>query len=189
MIQMRRAAMTNGLFLLFTIGQLLFGFPTYAMNNEGVNAASQRAAALKAIKSQDMIIYKPKTTKAFAWVFTDLNCGYCVKLHDEIKKLLEDEIEVRYLAYPRHGIGSESYNKMVAIWCSRDPKLAMSRSMKGEPVEMTTCHHPIVEQMKLAKSLGVRGTPTIIFSDGTIGGGYLPASSFAREALLHSSKH
>jgi thiol:disulfide interchange protein DsbC len=179
----------RSLLIAFIVGHFSVCHLTYAMNHDVVNADTQRAAVLKAIKTQDMIIYKPNATKAFAWVFTDLNCGYCVKLHDEIKKLLDQEIEVRYLAYPRHGIGSESYNKMVAIWCSRDPKLAMSRSMQGEPVEMTTCHHPIVEQMKLAKSLGVRGTPTIIFSDGTIGGGYLPASSFAREALLHSSKH
>lgn len=188
MIKMFKSVLHIGLHIPLTLGLIGAYSSTYAMDKNDVNAASQRIMALKAIKTQDMIIYKPKMTKTFAWVFTDLNCGYCVKLHDQIKKLLEQEIEVRYLAYPRHGIGSESYNKMVAIWCSRDPKLAMSRSMKGETVEMTTCHHPIVEQMKLAKSLGVRGTPTIIFSDGTIGGGYLPASSFAQEALLHSSK-
>lgn len=134
----------------------------------------------------DMIAYAPKAPKAVVTVFTDLDCGYCRKLHAEIPRLLELGIELRYLAYPRHGVGSASYRKMESVWCSKNRQSAMSKAMHGEAIPNTHCAHSLAAQFALAQQLGISGTPTLIFEDGTVWGGYLSAEKLAKEAIKHS---
>ena len=63
--------------------------------------------------TEDMIVFKPKgKTKAVLNVFTDVDCGYCRKLHREVSQLNDFGIEVRYLAYPR----LESSSKPITKW-------------------------------------------------------------------------
>lgn len=135
----------------------------------------------------DMIVYRPqKAPKAVVTVFTDLDCGYCRKLHAEIPRLLELGIEFRYLAYPRHGVGSASYRKMGSVWCSKNRQSAMTKAMHGESIPNNNCAHSLAAQFALAQQLGISGTPTLIFADGTIWGGYLSAEKLAKEAIKHS---
>lgn len=134
----------------------------------------------------DMIIYAPKAPKAVVTVFTDLDCGYCRKLHGEIPQLMELGIELRYLAFPRHGIGSASYRKMGSVWCSKNRQSAMSKAMYGEAIPHQDCAHSLTAQYNLARELGISGTPTLIFADGTLWGGYLSAEKLAKEAIKHS---
>jgi thiol:disulfide interchange protein DsbC len=147
-----------------------------------------RVAILKRLKSNQMIVYKPKETKAVATVFTDMDCGYCAKLHQEFDKLLDSGIELHIMAYPRHGIGSSSYNRWVSISCAKDPKETMARAMEGGNIPSKTCHNTVAEQLMLGRKLGVTGTPTIIFEDGNLSGGYLSAEKLAREAIKHTLK-
>jgi thiol:disulfide interchange protein DsbC len=106
-------------------------------------------------------------------VFTDIDCGYCRKLHEEMDEYLEKGIEIKYLAYPRAGIGSHSYEKYVSVWCADDAKAALTAAKAGTEPEPQQCDNPVLEQFELGQQLGVTGTPALITSDGTLIPGYM----------------
>jgi thiol:disulfide interchange protein DsbC len=144
-----------------------------------VNLSSQaRAAAKKAaldqISEKDMIIYKPKKVKHVVTVFTDIDCAYCRKLHSEIAEYNKLGIEIRYLAFPRAGLGSESYKKAVSVWCAKDRKKAITEAKLGKNIPQKTCDNPVAKEYQLGEELGVNGTPALIFEDGQLFPGYAP---------------
>lgn len=133
---------------------------------------------LAKLDANSMISYKPKNgqpTRTLT-VFTDIDCPYCEKLHNEIPKLNEAGIEVRYMAYPRAGFGSSSYQKTVNVWCADDQKKAMDMAKARKTVAKNTCTNPVLEHMETAKKFEVTGTPTIIMDDGEILPGFVPAA-------------
>lgn len=168
----------------FILGDL---FAVQGPSQGFVNLAEQarngeRAALLATVKTQDMVIFKPTgKPKAVISVFTDVDCGYCRKLHKEVPQLNARGIEVRYLAYPRAGIGSESYQKLVTIWCAKDRQAAMTRFKNGEHVATSTCKdNPISDQYTLGDKMGVNGTPALVKVDGELIPGYMPADELAK---------
>jgi len=138
------------------------------------------SALMDSVSEDDMIIFKPKKVKHVVTVFTDIDCGYCRKLHGEMDGYLEAGIEVRYMMFPRAGVGSESYKKAVAVWCSDDRNVAMTSAKSGKALELKTCKNPIDQHMSLVKQLGARGTPFIVLEDGSTQPGYVPAKQLAR---------
>lgn len=134
-----------------------------------------RKIALDKLGEDKMIIFKPKIHTYTATVFTDIDCGYCRKLHGELDSYLAEGIEIRYLFYPRAGKGSESYNKAVSVWCAKDRNAALTAAKKDQKIEAKTCANPIDEHMALAADFDVKGTPMIVTEKGTIYPGYLPA--------------
>ncbi|MGB2041875.1 MAG: thioredoxin fold domain-containing protein [Porticoccaceae bacterium] len=137
----------------------------------------------------DMIIFKPEgATKAIMNVFTDVDCGYCRKLHREVPELNAMGIEVRYLAYPRAGIPSESYNKIATAWCADNQQDVFTRTKNGEKIPSAVCtDNPVAEHFELGRQVGVTGTPAVILMDGTLIPGYQPAADFARVLGLSQS--
>ena len=142
-------------------------------------------AAVDTVSEDDMVIFTPEKTKHTITVFTDIDCGYCRKLHNEMQQFLDAGIRVRYMFYPRAGVGSDSYKKAVAVWCADDRQAAMTAAKNNKPVEMKTCKNPIQEHMALVDKLGARGTPFIVLEDGGTQPGYVPAVKMAR--LLDSA--
>ena len=133
--------------------------------------------ALKAVDKKEMIIYPAKgETKSVIYAFTDADCGYCRKLHEEMADINARGIEVRYLAWPR---SQESVPKMEAIWCSQDRNAAMNQAKMGADVQAPSCANPVQEHMALGARLGVRGTPAVFTETGEQVGGYLPAAQLA----------
>ena len=124
-----------------------------------------------------MIVYGPKDAKRHITVFTDIDCGYCRKLHNEMPELTAAGIQVRYLAYPRAGVGSKSHKKYVSVWCNSDQQTAMTDAKAGRDVPVASCENPVEESFELGRKVGVEGTPTIIFDDGTLTPGYLPSAT------------
>ncbi|MEO0368401.1 MAG: thioredoxin fold domain-containing protein, partial [Pseudomonadota bacterium] len=96
----------------------------------------------------------------------------------------EAGIQVRYLAFPRAGINSNSYNKYVSVWCNADQQTSLTAAKSGNSVEDATCENPIATNYQLGRDVGVRGTPTIIFDDGTVAPGYLPSAELIRRLGL-----
>ncbi|MGP5175262.1 DsbC family protein [Psychrobacter immobilis] len=140
--------------------------------------ASTAQEALKAVDKKDMVIYPAiGETKSVVYAFTDADCGYCRKLHEEMDDINARGIEVRYLAWPR---SQESVPKMEAIWCSQDRKAAMNQGKMGADVQAPNCANPVQEHMALGAKLGVRGTPAIFTESGQQVGGYLPAAELAQ---------
>jgi thiol:disulfide interchange protein DsbC len=91
-----------------------------------------RLDALNDLGEDKMIVFPAKEQKHVITVFTDIDCGYCRKLHDEMDKYNAEGITVRYLMFPRAGIDSPSYKKAVTVWCDKDPQNAMTRAKSGE---------------------------------------------------------
>lgn len=133
------------------------------------------SAAITAMGEDSMIVFGNDTLKHTVTVFTDIDCGYCRKLHNEVKKYNALGIRVRYMAYPRAGIGSDSFKKAEAVWCSKDKAKAMTNSKNGVNVEADKCKSPVAKHYALGEKIGIRGTPAIVLSNGTIVGGYVPA--------------
>ena len=133
------------------------------------------STAIEALGEESMIVFGKDTLKHTITVFTDIDCGYCRKLHNEIKKYNEHGIRVRYLAYPRAGEGSGAYKKAEAVWCSKDKTAAMTTSKSGGNVKAKKCDNPVAKHYKLGEDIGIRGTPAIVLSDGTVVPGYIPA--------------
>jgi thiol:disulfide interchange protein DsbC len=95
-------------------------------------------------------------------------------------------ITVRYMAYPRAGVGSPSYDKIVSVWCNKDRKQAMSDAKNGKSIDKKTCDNPVAKQLDLGQAIGVRGTPAMFLSDGTMLPGYVQAARL--KAILDEAK-
>jgi thiol:disulfide interchange protein DsbC len=138
-----------------------------------------RNSALAAIGEQNMIIFKPENSKHTVSIFTDIDCGYCRKLHSEIDQYMAKGITIRYLFFPRAGKGSDSYTKAVSVWCAADRNKALTEAKKGGSLEAKTCDNPVDEHMALGEQFGMQGTPMIVTEKGNILPGYVPAQKLA----------
>ena len=140
-----------------------------------------RVQALAKLDEREMIVFKPAKVKHTITVFTDVECGYCRKLHSEIQALNDRGVQVRYLAYPRAGPGTDDWRKMEAVWCSKDRKSAITEAKAGREVKSQQCATPIAKQYQLGEQLGVRGTPAIFTDSGDYIGGYLAPDAMVKE--------
>ena len=157
-----------------------------------------RIKAMKALDEDSLIVFSPKPEKVKYTItaFTDVDCGYCRKLHKEIKEYNDLGIAVRYASYPRAGVNSPSYYKAAAVWCAVDQHKAMTMAKNGasldqlkglDQVKGKTCDDSIKQQMKVANLIGVTGTPTLVMQDGSVLPGYLPPKRLL-EALDDDAK-
>ena len=168
-------------------GRYLFAGDLYELREDDlVNLAEagrteKRRELLESVPRKDMVIFSPAgPVKAAISVFTDVDCGYCQKLHLEVPQLNEMGIEVRYLAYPRAGIGSNSYDKIVSAWCAKDPNSALTKLKARQEIPQVTCANPVAGQFELGREMGVAGTPAIVLEDGSMLPGYMPAEQLAK---------
>ena len=141
-----------------------------------------RKLAIENMGKENMIIFKAKIPKYTVTIFTDIDCGYCRKLHSELDQYSAEGITIQYLFFPRAGKGSESYNKAVSVWCADDRNAALTAAKKDKSIAVKTCDNPIDKHMKLAEDFDVKGKPMIVTEGGNILPGYLPAKQLV-EAL------
>ena len=139
-----------------------------------------RKLSLDKLGKNKMIIFSPKDIKHKVTVFTDIDCGYCRKLHSEMDQYLAKGISVQYLFFPRAGKGSESYDKAVSVWCADDRNAALTNAKNGKGLKTKSCENPIDEHMKLATEFEVRGTPMIVTDKGNVFPGYVPADRLSQ---------
>ncbi len=151
--------------------------------SEGQRLAA-RTELFNALSADEIIEFAPEKTNHVIYVFTDIDCAYCRRLHRDVPVLNENGVSIRYLAYPRAGIGSRAFNDMEAVWCSKDRKQALTDAKNGEQITPKKCDNPVEAQYKLGKELGIRGTPAIFLEDGEEIPGYMPPA----ELLKHVNK-
>lgn len=178
----------------FVYGSLFQVAPGKLTNVTAQKQDVQRASLMAKVSEKDMIVFKAKgKEKALINVFTDIDCGYCRKLHQEVSKLNEMGITVRYLAYPRAGVWQDqartqytgSFKKIKSVWCATDRKDAMTKAKTtGFIAENLKCDAPIEAQLELGEQMGVKGTPAIVLANGEMIGGYLPADQMAQRLGL-----
>lgn len=141
-----------------------------------------RMSLLDDLKQDEQISFSPVEPKYELLVFTDIDCGYCRKLHNQIEEYNEVGIAIHYMAFPRAGIGSDSYDKFVSVWCADDQHAALTLAKNGDEPAPLKCPNPIADQYELGRELGVTGTPALVTSDGTLIPGYMPPAQL-RERL------
>ena len=152
-----------------------------AVNLTEQKRKSLRLAAISEIGNDQTVVFAPAgETKHTVTVFTDIDCGYCRKLHKEMSQYNDAGIAIRYMAFPRAGLKSESYNKAVSVWCADDQQDAMTKSKNGQAVAEKSCENPVADQYNLGIKLGVRGTPSMITSTGEMVPGYVPAQRLSQ---------
>ena len=156
-------------------GDILEITDTGLINKSEIRRNNLRKESLAQIDETEFISFKPSETKHEVFVFTDVDCGYCRKFHSQIKEYLDLGIQVNYLAFPRTGTDSESFNKIVSAWCSSNPNKSITELKLGYKIEENICdNNPVQEHFNLGNSLGVSGTPSIITSEGRMIPGYVP---------------
>jgi len=144
-----------------------------------------RMRSIQNLDTESLIVFKPKETKHVVTAFTDIDCGYCRKLHAEISDYNERGIEIRYAAFPRSGPKTPSYFKAVSVWCAKDPNKAMDFAKGGAKLEQLqqvaqvennkACEKSVDKHFAMARDVGVTGTPTLFMENGQIIPGYVPA--------------
>jgi len=146
-------------------------------NLSAITRTKARISSFADLGVKNMIEFAPQgETRHVLYVYTDIDCAYCRKFHKQVGKLNDAGIAVRYLAYPRAGLGSSSYKKFVTVMCSADRKTALTQAKLGVAMEEKTCDNPVAREYKLGNAMGVKGTPTLITEDGQELGGYIPAA-------------
>lgn len=145
-----------------------------------------RKQAVEKIGEDKMVIFAPPKYNHTVTVFTDIDCGYCRKLHREIADYGAAGIRIRYLFLPRTGIDSDSFKKSVAVWCSNDRHRAMTDAKAGKHLKTRRCRNPIKDHLEVGELLGVSGTPAFLLESGDLVPGYVPARRLA--AILNAKK-
>ncbi|PAU89741.1 bifunctional protein-disulfide isomerase/oxidoreductase DsbC [Pseudomonas sp. WN033] len=140
---------------------------------------------INSLPRDELVIFSPEQPKTHITVFTDVDCGYCRKLHTEVEELNALGIEVRYAAFPRSGMNTPTATTMQSIWCAADKQAAMTRAKAGQSVPQASCDNPVEAQFALGAQVGVQGTPAIFLANGTLVPGYKPAGMLAEEALAN----
>ncbi|HCH03168.1 MAG TPA: bifunctional protein-disulfide isomerase/oxidoreductase DsbC [Vibrio sp.] len=179
----------QGIFFSSATGDFFIQGKMYSLDKQGNFSDLMAKKYAKQVEkfADDMIVYKAKEQKYVVTVFTDITCGYCVKLHKEIQKYNDLGITVRYMAYPRQGPTGDVAQAMAKVWCADDRKKALddvkiNRRFDFDSKNLPKCQQMISEQYAFGAQLGISGTPAILLSNGRIVGGYLPANDLL-EAL------
>lgn len=145
--------------------------------------STKRKDLVDSIAQKDMIVFEPKNqpAKHTITVFTDIDCGYCRKLHNEMEGYLAQGIRVRYLFFPRSGPSTASWSKAEAVMCSADRNKAITDAKSLRPVSADACVNPVMAHYTLGQKLGVRGTPAIVTDSGELVPGYRPPAALAAQ--------
>ncbi|TDY02402.1 DsbC family protein [Thiohalophilus thiocyanatoxydans] len=162
----------------------------YVVDGEVIDLDNQRnltreyrqqsvAESIEALGEESMIVFGPDDAEHTVTVFTDIDCGYCRKLHEVVDDYNERGIRIRYLAYPRAGLESRSYQKAVSAWCADDQKAALTKAKQGEAIPNKSCDAPVTRHFELGQKIGVSGTPALVLESGQIVPGFVPPKRLA----------
>ena len=132
------------------------------------------------LNQDDYIEFGPKNPEHLIYVFTDINCSYCRKLHRDVPELNKNGVGVRYLAFPRGGIHTNAGIIMQSVWCANDRKQALTDAKNGKKIPSKQCDDPVEKEYLLGQKIGVRGTPAIFTADGDELTGYVPPGELIR---------
>lgn len=170
---MKTVLTDSGVLYVTEDGKHVIQGPLYDVSGaQPVNVTNQLLVGKLNALEKEMIIYKAPKEQHVITVFTDITCGYCHKLHEEMSDYNALGITVRYLAFPRQGLQSQAENNMKSIWCAKDRKKAFDAAMKGGEVAPASCDINLANHYNLGVQFGVQGTPAIVLSNGSMLPGY-----------------
>ena len=172
----------QGLFYASADGEFLLQGKMYGLGSSVTNLTEASLALIRiegmAKFSDAMIVFPAENEKHVVTVFTDITCGYCRKMHEQIEDYNDKGITVRYLAYPRAGVKdrtgnySQGFKDLRSIWCHEDPQQALTKAKSGANVAARICDKPIEDEFNFGRQVGVTGTPAILLANGMMVPGY-----------------
>jgi len=160
-------------------GNQLVSLTEASLREIDMEKAPERAELISHVDEKNMVVFKAPHEKHVLTVFTDVNCVYCRKLHQNMQGYLDQGITIRYLAFPRAGVGSPAYNKLVSVWCAEDRQQAMDNAKLHNKFDNQDCENPVADQYSLTRQLGLSGTPAIILSSGELISGFMEPEKLA----------
>ncbi len=132
------------------------------------------------IPLDDALLLGSKNAKTRVVVFTDPECPFCIKLHDELKTVVRRDPDFAFLIkmYPLK-MHPNAYGKAKSIVCARSLEF-LELSFAGKPLPPPTCTTKAVDQtLAIAPELGIQSTPTLVLPNGLV----LPGFKTADELL------
>ena len=140
-----------------------------------------RSRMIQSVPESEMLVFSPKDPKYTITVFTDIDCGYCRRLHSQIAEYNRLGIRVRYMFFPRTGPNTDSWHKAEAVWCSSNRNEALTRAKNGEEIKAPKCPTDIIKRdFELGQKLMVEGTPAIFLQSGEMLPGYAPPGALVK---------
>ena len=174
----------RGLLYVSADGRHVFQGKIYDITDGIVDISEARMAKMRKERlvnfEDSMLVFPAKNEKHQITVFTDVDCGYCRRLHSQMDEYNDLGITVRYLAFPRGGQRSKAWGEMQSVWCSKDPLKAMTDAKAGTEVASASCKNKVAEHYDLGVEFGVNGTPALILDDGSMLPGYQPPENLLK---------
>ncbi len=145
------------------------------VNLSEVSRSDARRELLASMDEGQVITFSPSEVQYSVTIFTDVDCGYCQRLHAQIDEYMALGIEVRYMLYPRNGPASPAWGVSEQVWCASNRQEALTAAKLDREFSTNQCDASMVSQHYVAgQQVGLSGTPAIVLSDGELIGGYLP---------------
>ena len=140
--------------------------------------SDSRRELVATLKDEEAILFSPAEPKHSVTIFTDVDCTYCRKLHNQIDEYMDRGIAVRYVLYPRNGPASKAWSKSEDVWCASDRNRALTAAKLDRDFDTSECDASMIgKHYELGQGVGLNGTPAIVLEDGTLIGGYLPPAA------------
>lgn len=119
-------------------------------------------------------------------VFSDPDCPYCVKLHQELKQVVEQrkDVAVYVKMFPIVQLHPQAYEKSKTIVCEKSNEKAiklLEDAYAKKEIPKPSCDTKVIdENIELAKKLGISGTPFLILDDGRVVNGAIKAEELIK---------
>ena len=122
---------------------------------------------------RDAILVKAGGTKKL-YVFSDPDCPYCKQLEKTFDQL--SNVSIYVFPMPLVSLHPNALNVSETLWCQKNAGAAWHAYLTtgAKPADQK-CQNPIEKNINLAAKYQIRGTPAIIFEDGSIMPGAAPA--------------
>ena len=114
-------------------------------------------------------------------VFSDADCPFCARLEEALKSV--DDVTIYTFLYPIDSLHPDAARKSKLIWCSGDRVKSWDEFFASGtlPSNDADCPNPVAATQTLGQKLRVLATPTLVFADGSVVPGALPAQELENE--------
>jgi thiol:disulfide interchange protein DsbC len=114
-------------------------------------------------------------------IFSDADCPYCARLEKELQGI--DNVTIYTFLYPIDKLHPDAARKSRIIWCAPDKVKAWDEFFTSGalPANDGECDNPLAATNTLGQKLRINATPTLVFADGSIVPGALPAARLEAE--------
>ncbi len=154
-----------------------------AAEQKDLTEASQsalRASTIKKLPDIAKISFSPAKPDSRVTVFTAIDCGFCRELHKHMDGYHERGIAVDYVVIPRHPPGTPMDIATRQLYCETDAQNAFAAALENRIKDKATCEGKGYDAgAAMAQTLGIQSTPTVVFSDGSLGAGFLTPEQMA----------